>query len=254
MIFLILVSDKLERQIRKNKTKKGFTLVELLAVIIILAIVVGITIPAVLTTTENAKKRAFQTAADSAATWVDRQYEIYKMGLSSSGLLTLDPIFEQTCIRTCYVAEKCLGSQFNDSLDYFETHDDGKCNCNCDHRVTFLTQSFVESAGIKPQNISFKSGSVTNYNGYNGIRVRHNDTYYMMQRYYNGNDYKLSLTSNTYKNIANWTKVYINPETGKSCITLHSSNDGDYPKNKTACGGSCQSSVTTSPDYCKSTY
>ena len=64
----------------KKLNRKGFTLVELLAVIIILAVVVGITIPAILTTTGNAKKKAAQNAANVAADWFDRQYQSYLIG------------------------------------------------------------------------------------------------------------------------------------------------------------------------------
>ena len=64
----------------KRLNKKGFTLVELLAVIIILAVVVGITIPAVLSTVSGAKSSAFETASKTAADWFDRQYQAYLVG------------------------------------------------------------------------------------------------------------------------------------------------------------------------------
>ena len=64
----------------KKLNRKGFTLVEWLAVIIILAVVVGITIPAILTTTGNAKKKAAQNAANVSADWFDRQYQSYLIG------------------------------------------------------------------------------------------------------------------------------------------------------------------------------
>lgn len=108
--------------------KKGFTLVELLAVIIILAIVVGITIPAVLTTTSSAKKKAFQTAANTMADWVDRQYQVYTTGISADGIATLDPTFEDACLNQSY---KCTGT-----------------------RYIRLTKDFANAAGIKSENIS----------------------------------------------------------------------------------------------------
>lgn len=79
----------------KKLNRKGFTLVELLAVIIILAIVVGITVPAVLTTVDKAKKEAFQTAADSAADWLDRQYQSFLIG--DETLSVVDPAYKTYC-------------------------------------------------------------------------------------------------------------------------------------------------------------
>lgn len=72
----------------KKLNRKGFTLVELLAVIIILAIVVGITIPAVLNTISGAKQKAFTTAAETAADWIERQYQLYTIDPSDPGLNT----------------------------------------------------------------------------------------------------------------------------------------------------------------------
>ena len=72
-------------------------MVELLAVIIILAIVVGITIPAVLTTTSKAKEKSFETVAKTTADWFDRQYEIYRSGVDSLGTVTVNSTFITAC-------------------------------------------------------------------------------------------------------------------------------------------------------------
>ena len=68
----------------KKLNRKGFTLVELLAVIIILAIVVGITIPAVLTTITTSRKKSGENAAQIAANWIDEQYVL--AGVDASGV------------------------------------------------------------------------------------------------------------------------------------------------------------------------
>ena len=92
----------------KKLNRKGFTLVELLAVIIILAIVVGISIPAVLTTTSSAKKKSFQSAADAAADWFDRQYQVAL--ISDTTIATTDANFVSFCGAT---GESCTGTAKN---------------------------------------------------------------------------------------------------------------------------------------------
>ena len=67
----------------KKLNRKGFTLVELLAVIIILAIVVGISIPAIMTTTKSAKAKAMDTAVEAIQTYMQEQYELDLLGDST---------------------------------------------------------------------------------------------------------------------------------------------------------------------------
>lgn len=76
----------------KKLNRKGFTLVELLAVIIILAIVVGITIPAVLGTINSSRRKAGEDAAQIAANWVDEQYTLVAVDY-----LSADASFRSAC-------------------------------------------------------------------------------------------------------------------------------------------------------------
>ena len=118
----------------KKLNRKGFTLVELLAVIIILAIVVGITIPAVLTTTNKAKEKAFQTAADTAADWFDRQYQVALTGLDSTGIATLDTNFTSAC-----------DDPTSTGTDY--------SLCTATTGVDITSSSIMASAGLKSSNV-----------------------------------------------------------------------------------------------------
>ena len=57
-----------------RKFKKGFTLVELLAVIVILAIIMLIAIPAVLSTLESARRKTFYEYADKSVGVAEKQF------------------------------------------------------------------------------------------------------------------------------------------------------------------------------------
>jgi prepilin-type N-terminal cleavage/methylation domain-containing protein len=71
----------------KKLNNKGFTLVELLAVIIILAIVVGISIPAITSVINNSKNSALGVATESAYDYLRDQYDIYNIDSSSASAL-----------------------------------------------------------------------------------------------------------------------------------------------------------------------
>ncbi len=64
----------------KRLNRKGFTLVELLAVIVILAIVVGITLMTVLPTLKKSRQEAFKLTAQTAADYYEKQYQLYMIG------------------------------------------------------------------------------------------------------------------------------------------------------------------------------
>lgn len=121
----------------KKLNRKGFTLVELLAVIIILAVVVGITIPAILTTTGNAKKKAAQNAANVAADWFDRQYQSYLIG---------DPTMSQ------------VNGYFKDYCDAVLATGTGTCAI-VEGKVT--EEQIVKASGLTPANVETGKFEVT---------------------------------------------------------------------------------------------
>ena len=141
----------------KKLNRKGFTLVELLAVIIILAIVVGITIPAVLTTTNKTKEKAGITAAQSVAEWVDSQYSIALSGLDGTGMATLDSNFKTICGEN---GENCL----NDTYNIGNINDAG----------------FIAAAGLTKSNVDSVNVTITKTTGRSCVilNISNNSDYY----------------------------------------------------------------------------
>ena len=121
----------------KKLNRKGFTLVELLAVIIILAVVVGITIPAILTATGKAKEKTAQNAANVAADWFDRQYQSYLIG---------DPTMSQ------------VNGYFKDYCDAVLATGTGTCAI-VEGKVT--EEQIVKASGLTPANVETGKFEVT---------------------------------------------------------------------------------------------
>ena len=76
----------------KKLNRKGFTLVELLAVIVILAIVVGITMVTVLPTLKKSRQEAFELTAQTAADYLEKQYQLTLIGDISGGTLEMSSV------------------------------------------------------------------------------------------------------------------------------------------------------------------
>lgn len=118
----------------KKLNKKGFTLVELLAVIIILALVVGITIPLVLTTSNGAKRSTFQSTANTLADWIKNQYD----AISLSGLGTEVTVSSEFATLCGSNGEKCIVGA-TDSIAGTVL----RANANA---------AFLTAGGLKPKN------------------------------------------------------------------------------------------------------
>ena len=68
----------------RKLNRKGFTLVELLAVIVILAIVVGIALTTVLPTLKKSRLEAFRLTPNTAADYLEKQYQLSLIGEETS--------------------------------------------------------------------------------------------------------------------------------------------------------------------------
>ncbi len=125
----------------KRINNKGFTLVELLAVIIILAIVVGITIPAVLTMVDNARERAASDAAAVVADWVDKQYSLRIIGFGG-----VDDIFTTVCFPSSGTTCASDGGKTITSSASGNTNED----------------KFIKAAGLTPNDVEYLKITIDN--------------------------------------------------------------------------------------------
>lgn len=113
----------------KKLNNKGFTLIELLAVIVILAIVVAITIPAVLSSINSARTSAFETTAKTVGDWVEREYQAFLVG--DTNIQNVDTNFSTACTLS-------------------STGAGGTCNLTAEATRT----AFLKAAGVDPKNYS----------------------------------------------------------------------------------------------------
>lgn len=91
----------MKQKLKKKKIKKkGFTLVELLAVIVILAIIMVITVPTVLGSISEAKKSAFNTVGETMKKYLKDNYNNCKLNIGNLASYDKEIFNEQCQIRT----------------------------------------------------------------------------------------------------------------------------------------------------------
>lgn len=86
--------------------KNAFTLVELLAIIIILGIIMAIIIPEVVTTVKESKERTYQTNVETIKTatesYMNLSFKNYKSQFVSPGyvIITVDELIDEGFLKT----------------------------------------------------------------------------------------------------------------------------------------------------------
>ena len=165
--------------------RKGFTLVELLAVIAIVAVLGIITVPMIMTTVEDSKKAAFTTGAQSvlevAKTYVTRIEEngnyiyickSYQNDLQSKTIAIYKlKINNENNIVHLYKGKQYI---FSDKIDYFTMVHDVSSK-NVDYEVNFETLTITINGYDEP--LVDENGNVINPN-YKEYRKQYIDENY----------------------------------------------------------------------------
>ena len=127
----------------KKLNKKGFTLVELLAVIVILAVIMVITIPTVLGSMGDAKDKAFESAVAAVQKYIDDQVELCGAGLGSLASHNNSVFSDGSC--TVNVDEAIKAAGYTGQMTNVEN--DGKKITYAEGAGEFAGQTFGTKSG-----------------------------------------------------------------------------------------------------------
>ena len=109
--------NKIKEKLKKRREKKGFTLVELLAVIVILAVIMVITIPTVLGNMKEAKQSAYNTVGDTMIKYIEDNYKNCKLGNKDIANYD-DDIFDDKCEIRTDISEQDLSNNLINNSGY----------------------------------------------------------------------------------------------------------------------------------------
>lgn len=142
---------------QKNKKKKGFTLVELLAVIVILAVIMVITIPTVLGSIGETKSSALESSAKAIKQYLKNNYDKCKLG--NELVFPYDKeIFDQDCQLKYNISDKLITNSG------YSTKDIKKVSVTTDEKGSFEIKVNATKTGNFSGANSYLTGFYNNVN------------------------------------------------------------------------------------------
>ena len=185
----------------KKLNRKGFTFIELLAIIVILAIIMVVTIPTVLNSLDNAKIGQLENAANSVAEWLEKQYSLNELGSISGGA---SPAY--TTWSGYNIGSAAIKTGVNGTALAAKT----------------LTSEVLSAAGIADASTSIEVGSTATatIGGVAGV------TYVKTVNMSAGSGATFQTAKDTSNTVV--SSAYYNSTTGRMCVELVAKNGGSF--------------------------
>lgn len=142
----------------KKTNKKGFTLVELLAVIVILGVLLMIAVPAVQNVIRNSRKKSFESAAKLAIENVETIASTEKVSATISECFVPITKYEYTANSETKIVPKMdleRGSFGENAIGYIKVNSEGKGTIylqNDDYLVNGNTLDNVKAVSVTDEN------------------------------------------------------------------------------------------------------
>lgn len=152
-----------------NTNNKGFTLVELLAIIVILAIILVVTVPAVFSAIESSRKKSLENSAKGLADWINKTVEIDKIsGSNTIDINELSDIYSSSrgigIDPAGTIASKINTSDYvfyDEETNYYRKCWEGRCYSNISYDST--TKKFNVLLVVSPDSSLYVNDACDHY-------------------------------------------------------------------------------------------